>query len=50
MNMDVPSVFGVPASLGNPVGGGAISPILHAESDGTRKKLKQNGTLFGEKA
>ena len=42
MNMDVPSVFGVPASLGNP-GAAArnLSPILHVKATELEKKLKQ---------
>ena len=42
MNMDVPSVFGVPSSLGNP-GQTAkrLSPILHTRPGELEKKLKQ---------
>lgn len=42
MNMDVPSVFGVPTSLGNP-GQTArdLSPILHVKTTEIEKKLKQ---------
>ena len=42
MNMEVPSVFGVPASLGNP-GAAArnLSPILHVKATELEKKLKQ---------
>lgn len=42
MNMDVPSVFGVPTSLGNP-GQTArnLSPILHVKAAEIEKKLKQ---------
>lgn len=42
MNMDVPSVFGVPASLGNPVAAARnLSPILHVKATELEKKLKQ---------
>ncbi len=42
MNMDVPSVFGVPSSLGNP-GQTArhLSPILHVRAGELEKKLRQ---------
>ena len=43
MNMDVPSVFGVPTSLGNPgLTARNLSPILHVKATELEKKLKQD--------
>src|SRR5690349_5602834 len=43
MNMEVPSVFGVPVSLGNPtVVARSLSPILHVKATEIEKKLKQD--------
>ena len=43
MNMDVPSVFGVPTSLGNPgLTARNLSPILHVKATEIEKKLKQD--------
>ena len=42
MNMEVPSVFGVPGSLGNPgLTARNLSPILHVKATEIEKKLKQ---------
>jgi cell division protein FtsI (penicillin-binding protein 3) len=42
MNMEVPSVFGVPASLGNPgLTARNLSPILHVKATELEKRLKQ---------
>ncbi|MCC2640814.1 MAG: ftsI [Nitrospira sp.] len=42
MNMDVPSVFGVPTSLDNPgQTARSLSPILHVKATEIEKKLKQ---------
>lgn len=42
MNMDVPSVFGVPASLDNPSGVARdLARVLHVRADEIEKKLRQ---------
>lgn len=42
MNMEVPSVFGVPASLGNPSRvARVLSRLLHVQADEIEKKLRQ---------
>jgi cell division protein FtsI (penicillin-binding protein 3) len=43
MNMEVPSVFGVPASLDNPSRAArTLSPVLHVKRDEIEKKLRQD--------
>ncbi len=43
INMDVPSVFGVPPSLENPARAARyLSPVLHVRADEIEKKLKQD--------
>ncbi len=43
MNMEVPSVFGVPASLDNPSQAArTLSPVLHVKRDEIEKKLRQD--------
>jgi cell division protein FtsI (penicillin-binding protein 3) len=43
MNMDVPSVFGVPASLGDPSRTARhLSPVLHVRAGELEKKLRQD--------
>src|SRR5438093_4176708 len=42
MNMEVPSVFGVPASAGNPSGGARdLGRLLHVQASEIEKKLRQ---------
>ena len=52
MNMEVPSVFGVPTSLDNPDQTARyLSPILHVRAGEIEKKLRQDKTfrLAGKK-
>lgn len=43
MNMEVPSIFGVPASLDNPSRAArTLSPVLHVKRDEIEKKLRQD--------
>ena len=48
MNMDVPSVFGVPTSLGNPgLTARNLSPILHVKATEMRRSSNRKNILCG---